>query len=113
MKQIFAILIGFLHDFATGCWAATVFAVYWLDRQNFTVDLLTALLDLKKQFFYAGLFSIFLVFATGAGRSFTYTNNKYGKRHERKRRTLLIIKHLLLLTIFAVGTYWQYATIFK
>ena len=32
MKRIFTILIGFVHDFAAGCWLATVLAVYRLDQ---------------------------------------------------------------------------------
>jgi len=113
IRAVLAIFIGFLHDFAAGCWAASVLAVYWLDQQNLTFDLLNAILGLKKQFFYAGLLAIFVTMATGAGRSFTYVNNVYGKIHENRRRTMLIIKHIILLVIFGIGTYWQYTMTFK
>ncbi len=108
MKKFFAIIIGFIHDFAAGCWAATVFAVWWLDRQNIAFDLIDIFLDLKRQFFYIGLGCIAMVLATGAGRSFTYVNNIYGKDAEKMRRFLLIVKHILLLVLFGFGTYWQY-----
>ena len=32
MNKAFTIFIGFLHDFAAGCWAPSVLAVYWVDR---------------------------------------------------------------------------------
>lgn len=112
MKKIVTITIGFIHDFAAGCWAASVFAVYWLHRQPFMVDRLDVLIDLQKQFFHLGLASLVMVLATGAGRSFTYIDNFYGKSAENTRRRLLILKHLFLLVIFGYGTYWQYSIIF-
>lgn len=113
MKKTVSILIGFVHDFAAGCWAATVLAVYWLDRQNIAIGLLDALYGLKKEFFYLGLVCMLVVFATGAGRSFTYVSNVYGKSAEKARRRMLIYKHIILFAIFGAGTYWQYVTIFQ
>ena len=104
-----SIIIGFVHDFASGCWAATVFAVWWLDRQGIGYELLEAFVELKRQFFYIGLVCIVVVLATGAGRSFTYVSNVYGKDGEKMRRILLIIKHIVLLTVFGWGTWWQYS----
>ncbi len=113
MRQLLTIIIGFLHDFAAGCWAASVFAVFWLHRQNLAVDLLATVLDLKKQFFYLGLASITVVLLTGAGRSFTYVPGVYGRNAERKRRRALIVKHLLLFTVFGAGSWWQYSMVFR
>ena len=113
MKQICSILIGFLHDFAVGCWAATVFAVYWLDRGEFGAGIANLLFDLKKQFFFLGLFCIGVVLLSGVGRSFTYVSNVYGKNVEKRRRLMLFIKHLVLFSVFGIGTYWQYVTIFR
>ena len=112
VKKILTIIIGFIHDFASGCWAASVFAVYWLDRQNIALDLLGTFVELKKQFFYAGLVCVLCVFVTGAGRTFTYVDNVYGRRSETVRRKMLIIKHVFLLLIFGYGTYWQFRMIY-
>jgi len=109
MSQLFPIIIGFLHDFAAGCWAATVLAVWWLDRQSVSQELAVVLWGLKREFFHLGLFFIVLVMATGAGRSFTYVNHVYGVEREQRRRRLLVVKHLVLLTVFGLGTWWQYA----
>jgi uncharacterized membrane protein len=108
-----SVIIGFIHDFASGCWAATVFAVYWINRQVVSPEASTALEGLKKQFFYAGIICIVIIFATGAGRTFTYVNNVYGEDSEKTRRKMLIIKHIALLIIFGAGTYWQYHMVFK
>lgn len=113
MKKIAAILIGFVHDFATGCWAATVFAVYWLHRQEGSVELLQGISALQRQFFYGGLACAAAVLLTGAGRSFTYAAGVYGPDAEKTRRRMLIGKHILLAVVFGAGTYWQYTIAFS
>jgi putative copper export protein len=113
MKKAFTVLIGFIHDFAAGCWAATLLAIFWLDRQSVAAGLSEALLGLKKQFFYAALVCIAVIFATGAGRTFTYVSDVYGPDAERMRRRMLIIKHIILLVVFGLGTYWQYTVVFR
>lgn len=113
MKKVLTITIGFVHDFAAGCWAATVFAVFWLDRQNVDVATEALVLDLQKQFFYLGIACVLMVFLTGAGRSFTYVGNVYGEGAEHLRRKMLILKHIVLFGIFGLGFYWQYALIYR
>jgi hypothetical protein len=108
MKKALTIFIGFVHDWAAGCWAATVLGVWWLSRYSGTAAVSEILFELKKQFFYAGLFCVVLVFATGTGRTFTYVGNVYGEDAEKIRRKMLIIKHIMLLSIFGAGTCWQY-----
>ncbi|MGC2062913.1 MAG: hypothetical protein WA610_08030 [Thermodesulfovibrionales bacterium] len=108
MKKILTILIGFIHDWAAGCWAATVLGIYWLSRYSGTAAVGEILFDLKKQFFYAGIACVILVFATGAGRTFTYVGNVYGEDAEKMRRKMLIIKHIFLTAVFGAGTCWQF-----
>ncbi len=113
MKKAFTIFIGFVHDFAAGCWAATVLAVYWLAGQTIPAELGSIMFGLKKQLFYAGIVCVLLVFATGAGRSFTYVENVYGEDAEKARKKMLLIKHVFLLAVFGAGTYWQYTMVFR
>jgi uncharacterized membrane protein len=113
MKKAFTVFIGFVHDFAAGCWAATVLAIYWVSRQTFPGEAGDVMLGLKKQFFWAGIVCVLLVFATGAGRSFTYVGNVYGPDAERIRRKMLIVKHIVLFVVFGLGTYWQYTMVFR
>jgi len=113
MKKVFTILIGFIHDWAAGCWAATVLAIYWLQRQSVPVEMSGIIFGLKKQLFYAGLICVIVVFTTGAGRTFTYIGDVYGQDAEKVRRKMLIIKHIVLLTVFGSGIFWQYTMVFR
>ena len=113
MKKALTIFIGFIHDWAAGCWAATVLAIYWLQRQSVPVEMSGIIFGLKKQLFYAGLICVILVFATGAGRTFTYVEDVYGQDAEKVRRKMLIIKHIILLTVFGSGIFWQYTMVFR
>lgn len=113
MKKALTIVIGFIHDFAAGCWAATVLGIYWLSRQAFSAEVHSIIFGLKKQLFWAGIACVVTVFATGAGRSFTYVDNVYGKDAEKARKRLLIIKHIILLVVFGSGIFWQYTMVFR
>jgi len=113
MKKALTIFIGFIHDFAAGCWAATVLAIYWINSITASPEISDTLFGLKKQFFYAGLVCVVVVFATGAGRTFTYVDNVYGPDAEKRRRKMLIIKHIVLLLVFGIGVFWQYKMTFR
>ncbi len=114
MKKVFTIFIGFIHDFAAGCWGATVLTVYWLDRLSQKNPALQPILSsIEKDFFYIGLVCTAIVFIAGTGRTFTYVENVYGEDAEKKRRKMLIIKHIILFVVFGSGIYWQYTIIFK
>src|SRR5512140_781497 len=98
MKKALTIFVGFLHDFAAGCWAASVLAVYWLDRIGSRQPGLKPVLDgLERQFFWAGLACVAVVLLAGMGRTFTYAyvGSVYGEDAERLRRKMLIVKHVV------------------
>ncbi len=116
MKKAFTIFIGFLHDFAAGCWAATVLAVYWVDRIASQRPEIKAVLDgLEQRFFWAGVGCTVVVLLAGAGRTFTYAyiGSVYGEQSEQLRRKMLVIKHVMLFTVFGLGTWWQYLLAFS
>lgn len=116
MKKAFTIFVGFLHDFATGCWAATVLAVYWIHRLSFdSPETGIALFGLKQEFFWLGLGCAAVVLITGMGRTLTYASvgSIYGEDAEPLRRTMLVIKHVVLLTVFGSGIWWQYAMVYR
>jgi len=109
MNKALTIFIGFLHDFAAGCWAATVLAVYWVDRvASQRPELKSSLDGLERQFFWAGVGCVAVVLLAGMGRTFTYVDNVYGADAEQARRRMLMIKHIVLLAVFGLGTWWQY-----
>jgi putative copper export protein len=108
MKKTLTIMIGFIHDFAAGCWAASVLAVYRLDKVILGSASQDSIRALQKDFFYIGIVCIFIVLGAGAGRTFTYVHNVYGEDAENSRRRMLIMKHAILLVVFGLGTFWQY-----
>jgi putative copper export protein len=114
MKKALTIVIGFLHDFAAGCWGATVLAVYWVHRIEARQALGDLFFGLKKQFFFLGLGCVVLVLVAGAGRTFTYAyiGNVYGEDAEKLRRKMLIIKHIILVAVFGLGIWWQYTMVY-
>ncbi len=103
--------MGFVHDFAAGCWAATVLAVWWIDRKPLAG---VALAGLKKEFFYIGLVCVAVVLLAGVGRTFTYAyiGSVYGEQSEALRRKMLALKHIGLFIVFGLGTYWQWTMAF-
>lgn len=114
MKKAFTIFIGFLHDFAAGCWGATVLAVYWVHRLEMQGEVGTIFFGLKKQFFYLGLACVAVVLLAGIGRTFTYAyiGDVYGKDAEKLRRKMLLIKHIILFLVFGSGIWWQYSMVY-
>lgn len=116
IKKSLEIVIGFLHDFAAGCWAATVFTIFLLERMNYgysQIQIADILQNIQKKFFYIGFICVVIVLITGIGRTFTYVNNIYGEDTEKTRRKMLVIKHIILFIIFGGGIYWQYIMAFK
>lgn len=115
MKKAAVIFIGFIHDFAAGCWAATVLVVYWLEQTvRNSSELAAVLMALQQKFFWLGVGCTATVFLAGMGRTFTYAyiGTVYGEQAEHLRRRMLLVKHLFLLTVFGLGTWWQYAMAF-
>ena len=113
MKKALSIFIGFVHDLATGCWGATVLAVAWLHHEALVRPEVSAvLLGLGRRFFWLGLACTAVVFATGAGRTFTYAAGVYGTETEGKRKKMLLVKHAVLAVVFGMGFTWQYIMLF-
>jgi putative copper export protein len=115
MKKAITIFVGFLHDFAAGCWAASVLAVYWIDHAAAQQpELKTSLDGLERQFFWTGLACVAVVLLAGVGRTFTYayTGEVYGRDAEAMRRKMLIVKHIVLFAVFGLGIWWQYVMVF-
>jgi hypothetical protein len=114
VKRALTIVVGFLHDFAAGIWAATVLAVWWIQRSPALAQAEALLRPLMQQFFWIGVGCVLVVMATGAGRTFTYAwvGEVYGPEAERLRRRMLIVKHVFLLLVFGGGLFWQHRMAF-
>lgn len=112
MKKALTIFVGFVHDFAAGCWAATVLAVWWL--RNIEGKQGLDFFGLKKQFFWLGLACVAVVLLAGVGRTFVYAyiGDVYGSDAEKLRKKMLLIKHISLFLVFGSGIFWQWTMIF-
>ena len=109
MKKAAIVLNGFIHDFATGYWLSGMIAIAFLHGYQAmypaVADLLGAII---RFFFWNTIGAVVVIFATGGMRTFTYVDNFYGPDAERVRRRMLIVKHVLLIAIFAAGGWWAY-----
>lgn len=109
------ILVGFVHDFAAGIWAACALAVWLAERGMAEVTSREAAIQLaaiQRAFFFLALACVAVVMLAGVGRTFTYVPGVYGEADEGLRRRMLAIKHALLLFVFGAGTWWQYLMTF-
>jgi len=108
------VLNGFIHDFTTGYWLSCIIAIYLLDGFQKQYPAVAAILNhLERFFFWNSIGAVVVILATGAGRTFTYVDNVYGETTEKVRRNMLILKHVVLLSLFGAGGYWAYLMTFR
>ena len=114
-SRALTILVGFVHDFAAGIWAACTFAIWWLGRGGAPAGVAAYLFGLKQSFFFIALGCVAVVLLAGVGRTFTYagTAGLYGEDAEPLRRRMLWRKHAILMAVFGLGTIWQYLAVYR
>ncbi len=113
IRKVVVVLNGFIHDFATGYWLSAMIAIFFLHRFREDNPNVAVLLNRIEHFFFWNTIGAALViFATGGMRTFTYVDNFYGQEAERTRRRMLVIKHVVLIAVFAAGGLWAYAMAF-
>lgn len=113
IKKAAIVFNGFIHDFATGYWLSAMIAIYFLhDFQTSYPSLAVQLGTIERFFFWNTIGAAIVIFATGGMRTFTYVDNFYGPEAEKTRRRMLIVKHVVLIAIFAAGGWWAYLRAF-
>ena len=112
MRKVLGVVIGFVHDWSAGIWAAAVLGVWWVRRASAPPEAAPVLGALARQFFWIAAGAAVVVLATGAGRTFTYVDGVYGPDAEKARRRALAVKHAVLVAVFGAGTAWAYALAF-
>jgi uncharacterized membrane protein len=114
LRKAAVVLNGFIHDFATGYWLAAMITILFLHRFRESNPAVAVLLNRIEQFFFWNtIAAVFVIFATGGMRTFTYVDNFYGPEAERTRRRMLVSKHFVLIAVFAAGGLWAYAMAFN
>ena len=107
------VLNGFIHDFASGYWLSSMIAIYLLSRFQGEYPAVAGVLKIIERFFFwNSIGAVVVILGTGAGRTFTYVDNVFGEQTEQTRRRMLVIKHIVLFTIFGVGSWWAYRATF-
>lgn len=114
MKNWLIIINNFAHDLFTGLWVSAFLVIYLLEKKvPFLQEALAdALKDIMKVFFALGISSLVIIIITGAFRSIYYRSSESGTVMAVKRK-ILILKHILLGTLFLLGTYLAYRYTFN
>jgi uncharacterized membrane protein len=113
LKKTAVIFNGFIHDFAAGIWLATIVTIAVLHDAHMKDPAVAGTLNhLERMFFWWSAGAAVLIMATGAGRTFTYVDNWYGEDVELQRRKALIVKHVVLLSAYALGYFWVWGKVF-
>ena len=113
VRNVAVVLNGFIHDFATGYWLSAMIAIGFLHRFQGEYPAVAEILGrIERFFFWNTIVAVVVIFATGGVRTFTYVDNFFGPEAERVRRRMLIVKHILLISIFSAGGYWAYLRTF-
>ncbi len=111
MKPWLIVINNFVHDLFTGLWCSALLTIYLLERKAPRASA-EASKDLMKFFFVFGIVSLLVVVITGIFRSVYYRDGENGTVAAVKKRAL-IVKHILLGTLFLAGTYLAYSYTFN
>ncbi len=101
---------NFMHDMATGTWAACLLVLWSLDTQmaRLPLDAAHALLNAMHLVFWLLLAALVILSATGALRLFYWRMTTPAEELAAKRRAL-IVKHVAFAVIYGGGTLWAWA----
>lgn len=106
------IVNNFLHDLATGTWAACLLVVWLLAgrRAGMPAEAAAALGDAMSALFKLALLSLVVIGATGGVRLGYWRRQSSGDGLTQKRRALLV-KHAAFAVVYGVGTILLYSLV--
>jgi putative copper export protein len=111
-NRYFWIANNFLHDMATGTWAACVLVVWLLAgrRSGIPPEAAAALLDAMRLVFQLALVALIVIGATGGVRLAYWRRQTDPSELAQKRRALLV-KHAAFAAVYGCGTVWLWSLI--
>lgn len=111
-RRYFWIVNNFLHDMATGTWAACVLVVWLLAgrRVGMPAAAAAALADSMLAVFRLSLVALVVIGATGGVR-LGYWRRQTGADELGQKRRALLVKHALFAVIYGGGTVWLYSLV--
>jgi hypothetical protein len=116
MREKLTIFNAFAHDVATGTWIGTLVLLTILHQETQRPAWLLAaplLPGLERQFLTLTWTSLAVIVLTGVVRMVTWKVFGWTGDVERDRIRLLKVKHALLGIVFAAGTAWQVAIVYR
>ncbi|MDO9108215.1 MAG: hypothetical protein Q7U89_04395 [Coriobacteriia bacterium] len=104
---------NFLHDMATGTWAACLLVLWVLAGRIFGMgpEATGALRDSMALVFWMLVAALVIVSVTGAFRLVYWRTTTPAHELSAKRRAL-VIKHIVFLVVYGGGTLWAWALAF-
>ena len=114
MKKYLIIINNFVHDLFTGMWVSALAAIFLLENKKSYLQgtAAEALRDIMKFFFALGIFSLAVVIITGIFRS-VYYKQEENKNIAMVKKRALVFKHILLGSLFILGTWFAYIYAFN
>lgn len=106
------IVNDFVHDMATGTWAACLLVIWTLSRRlvDMSEEAATALGDAMSLVFWLGVGALAVIFVTGGIRLRYWRRETMPTDLAAKRRALLV-KHAAFLVIYGSGTWWMWSVL--
>lgn len=116
MKEKLTILNAFVHDVATGTWIGTLVLLTILHSETRSPAWMLAsplVPSLEHKFLILTWASLGVILATGLVRMLTFKVFGWTGDIAADRIRLLKIKHAVLGIVFAAGTAWQVALVYR
>jgi hypothetical protein len=109
VRRYASITNNFLHDMATGTWAAALLVILVLHGRLASVPAAAAaaLRDANSAVFMLGLIALAVITITGAVRLFYWRTQTPPDELKEKRRAL-ILKHVAFAVVYGGGTFWMW-----
>jgi putative copper export protein len=106
------IVNNFLHDMATGTWAACVLVIWMLAgrRTGMPPEAATALGEAMTAVFWLAVLALVIVSGTG-GIRLAYWRRQAAPDELAQKRRALLIKHAAFLLVYGAGTFWLWTLV--
>ena len=103
---------NFLHDMATGTWAACLLVLWVLARRvtDLPAEAALAIGDASRFVFWMLLVALVLVTVTGIVR-LAYWRTESAPEELAAKRRALIAKHVAFIVIYGGGTWWGWVLV--
>lgn len=112
VKQYLTITNDFLHDMATGTWAACLLVVVVLSSRlsGMPTDAVAAIHSAMWAVFWLLVTALIVLTVTGAAR-LQYCRSRFSPEVHVAKRRALIVKHIAFVVIYGAGTAWAWTLV--